>query len=528
MRRGGGKGGAGSAYELLAPTVAPGPVARAVSTGQRAASRDQGPSADLPPPGHDRRPGTPAPQQAGGNANGYDRGRRNGSGTGLLEREGPVPDAFTTPTADPVPVLPTPSAPRTARVHPPVTTRPPDVRPVPPPPAVRPVGATPTVRSTVRKHRRFAVAKVAVVTATLALVAFQIAVLRPWLSARLDPPTAPQHGGTSLPFTSASTTVQPPANPDPSAPGQPVDSGENRSDPFLYLADGRYYLYTSGEPFTNRLNVPVSTSTDFRHWSPVTNALPALPPWATAGFTWSPDVHQFGSTYVLYFTAHIDALQEECIGDATSSSPAGPFVSNEVQPLICQTALRGSIDPRVFTDSSGINWMVWKSDQNNRSTTAPVTLWSQQLTPDGLGLIGTPNDLMSPDEPWQGTILEAPDMFEVNGVYWLAYSGNWFNQPPYAIGVAWCLKPEGPCVDVTDHPVLGTNAQGQGPGEESIYQDATGGVWMLYTPVMSSQFDPPRPVYVTRIGLTNHGAYLAAGGPPAPVSPLTPSAGSDP
>ena len=67
---------------------------------------------------------------------------------------------------------------------------------------------------------------------------------------------------------------------------------------------------------------------------------------------------------------------------------------------------------------------------------------------------------MSPDEPWQGTIVEAPDMVEVNGVYWLAYAANWFNQPAYGIGVAWCAGPSGPCADVLGPPP----AQLQRPG----------------------------------------------------------------
>ena len=520
MRRGGGKGGVGSAYELLAPTVAPGPVERAVSTGGRTpATRDPGPSPDLPPPRRDRRPGTPAPHHA----NGYDPGQRSGPATGLLERPATVPDAFTT-TVDPLPTLPTPSVPRTAPVQRPDQARPATVRPATsPPPAVRPARAA----STARNHHWVRAAKVVVVTATLALVAFQIAVVRPWLSAGADPRPAPPHRATVLPFTSASTTPQPAPTTTPDAPGQLVPSGENRTDPFLLVADGRYYLYTTGPPFGGTPNVPVASTTDFVHWSTVTDALPTLPPWANSGFTWSPDVHQFGTTYVLYFTAHIDALSEECIGDATSSSPAGPFISDEVHPFICQSDLSGSIDPRVFTDSSGVNWMVWKSDQNSRPGNIPTIVWSQRLTPDGLGLIGTPNDLMSPDEPWQGTIVEAPDMVEVNGVYWLSYSGNWFNQPQYATGIAWCVGPKGPCADVTDRPLLGSNSQGQGPGEGSLFQDATG-VWLLYTPVMSTQFVPPRPIYITRIGFTNHGAYLATGGPPAALNPLALPAGSDP
>jgi len=357
-----------------------------------------------------------------------------------------------------------------------------------------------------------------VVVLTLSVVAFEVVVARPWRGTQAGAHSGGRHRST-LPFSSDPDPAQPPATADPTAPGQQVNSGEDQTDPFLLSANGRFYLYTSGKPFTDSLNVPVASSTNFQRWSTVTDALPILPSWVTPGFNWAPDVHQFGSTYVLYYTAHVEYLNEECIGAATSSSPTGPFSPFGVHPFICQSGLSGSIDPRVFTDSSGTNWMLWKSDENSRLLATPTILWSQRLTSDGLGLIGAPSYLMSPDEPWQGTIVEAPSMVEVNGVYWLTYSGNWFNPSGYGIGVAWCLGPSGPCADLSNHALIATNDQGSGPGEASFYQDSTG-VWMLYTPVMALWGGPPRPVDITRVGFTNSGAYVATGGPPSVANSL--------
>ena len=359
-------------------------------------------------------------------------------------------------------------------------------------------------------------ARVAVVVLALAAVMFGVVVVRPWLGtvaySKAHHPSTPS-------LASGPHTVQPPVTGNPTAPGQQINSGEDRSDPFLFSTNGRFYLYTSGKPFTGTLNVPVASSTDFQHWSTVTDALPILPAWVSPGFNWSPDVHRFGSAYVLYYTARVILLNEECIGAAISSSPTGPFFPVGVHPFICQSGLSGSIDPRVFTDRSGTNWIQWKSDDNSRPNATSTILWSQKLTSNGLGLIGTPSLLMSPDEGWQATIIEAPSMVEVNGVYWLSYAGNWFNQFDYGIGVAWCLGPAGPCADVTSQPFISTNQQGPGPGEASFYQDSKG-VWMLYTPIMSLPGDPPRPVDITRVGFTNHGAYLAAGGPPSASNAL--------
>jgi beta-xylosidase len=185
-------------------------------------------------------------------------------------------------------------------------------------------------------------------------------------------------------------------------------------------------------------------------------------------------------------------------------------------PFICQLDQGGSIDPRVFVDADGTPWMVWKSDQNIGGATTPTKMWSQRLSDDGTALMGSPNFLLSPDEPWQGTIVEAPDMVEVDGAYWVFYSANWFNQPEYAVGAARCEGPAGPCRDISPGPLLASNLQGQGPGEASVFHDAAG-YWMLYSPWRSRAplpDDPPRPVYITRIGIGPAGPYLASGPPP--------------
>ena len=316
---------------------------------------------------------------------------------------------------------------------------------------------------------------------------------------------------------------RPPPDRHPSSPGVVVPSGENESDPYLAVFDGRYFLYTSGVPGLPTVNVPVASADGFGSWSPVVDALPRLPRWAVPGYTWAPTVNRFGAHYVLYFTAMEVGTQPamECIGDAVGPAPEGPFAARP-QPFICQHALGGSIDPRVFTDAHGRTWMQWKSDQNIDGSARPTEMWSQPLTGDGLALTGRRSVLLAPDEPWQGTIVEAPDMVEVDGHYWVFYSGNWFNQPAYAIGAAPCRGPQGPCADTSVLPLMGSNAQGAGPGEESVFADRSG-IWLLYSPwraVVAPPVYPPRPVDITRLGFTPAGPYLAAGGPPPLLDPF--------
>ena len=109
-----------------------------------------------------------------------------------------------------------------------------------------------------------------------------------------------------------------------------------------------------------------------------------------------------------------------------------------------------------------------------------------------------------------GTIVEAPDMVEAWGTYWLFFSGNWYWSTMYGIGVAACQSPFGPCTDVSPKPFVGTNRQGAGPGEESIFQDGSA-VYLLYNPFRANDPGPdiPRPAVMTRLGFTPFGPYLA-------------------
>ena len=303
---------------------------------------------------------------------------------------------------------------------------------------------------------------------------------------------------------------EPPTLSDPAQPGFTINTGADQPDPFVIQEDGRYYLFTSQDRVPT--NVPVRSGTVVGRWGAPSDALPDPPAWAEPGVMWAPDVAQFGNHYMLYFSSMLRNVSPGtmCIGDAISSAVAGPYIASPV-PFICQQALGGSIDPRVFVDATGQPYMVWKSEQNARSYTVDTLIWSQPLSVDGVHLVGQPTMIFGPDAPWQGHIVEAPQLVLVRGTYYLFYSGGWFNQPGYAVGVARCAGPLGPCTDVSPSPLLASNAQGEGPGEESIFTNSAG-VWLVYTPFRSTLPlpGPPRPVAIAHLGFGSAGPYLAA------------------
>ena len=307
----------------------------------------------------------------------------------------------------------------------------------------------------------------------------------------------------------------PPPTPTPFAPARYILTGPDVTDPYMIQWHGTYYIYTSEG--TSVFNVPVRTGPKPGSWGPPSDALPRLPSWVEGGLTWAPDVHHVAGGWALYFSALLRGSHPmiHCIGAAYGSSPVGPFVASE-QPFVCQTDHRGSIDPRVFADGSDLV-LLWKSDDNaNPYAAGPdqngnTGIYSQGLSADGRELIGQPVKILGPGQPWEGTIVEAPDMVEAWGTYWLFFSANWYYSASYGIGVAACETPYGPCSDVSPKPFIGSNRQGLGPGEESVFEKGSN-VYLVYNPFRADDPGPviPRPAVMARVGFTPEGPYLAA------------------
>src|SRR5208282_1057988 len=120
-------------------------------------------------------------------------------------------------------------------------------------------------------------------------------------------------------------------------------------------------------------------------------------------------------------------------GTATAASPTGPFTPS-ASPVICQQW--GSIDPRTFEGADGRVWLIWKSDTNaDQTQTIPTTIWSQQLAPDGLTLLGTPTQIAVATQPWENALIESPDMVRDGSHYYLFFSGNQSVTPFNGVGV---------------------------------------------------------------------------------------------
>jgi len=233
--------------------------------------------------------------------------------------------------------------------------------------------------------------------------------------------------------------------------------------------------------------VPTARSSDLTTWQEGGDALPQLPAWAAAdpknSLSWAPAAVESGHGYVLYVTLPEAHSGQQCIAVARAATPEGPYTGVGDGPLLCQHDLGGSIDPAVVRDRAGRLHLLWKNDGN--SVGAPSSLWEQQLTADGLGMAGTAHRLLDANLAWQGGIVEEPAMIPATGGgWWLFYSGNFFDRPEYATGLAWCPVMQGPCRDAGDGPFLATPALQQekqfAPGGLETFRDGAGTLWAVF------------------------------------------------
>lgn len=247
----------------------------------------------------------------------------------------------------------------------------------------------------------------------------------------------------------------------------------NFPDPQI-LPDGAGFvaIATNG----NGMNVQTLTSDDLRTWTQGSDAMPELASWTTPGKVWAPEAAKFGERWVMYYTTRAPNPEIQCIGVAVASQPRGPYRDTTSAPLVCEEDHGGSIDASPFIASDGRAFLYWKNDGNAVGMDTWISV--QELASDGLSLLGESQRLLKQDQPWEGQLVEAPFMWERDGVFHLFYSANDYGSDRYAVGHATASSPTGPFTKDPE-PVLTSSAVAAGPGHCALFENA-GRVLMVY------------------------------------------------
>ncbi len=249
-------------------------------------------------------------------------------------------------------------------------------------------------------------------------------------------------------------------------------------DPDVLDVSRTYFAYGTNSAGGN---VQIIESNDLSHWKTVGDALPKPPAWTSTGSIWAPAVLRHRRRFLLYYaTVGGPGLgAKQCISVATARHPGGPFVDSSRAPLVCQATLGGSIDPAPYTDGSGKPYLAWKS---NGAGGLPATIWAEALSPSAMTMAphSSPTPLLRPSQPWEASVVEGPFMWSSSGSYYLFYSGNNWNSASYAIGVAVCRGPLGPCAKPLGGPFYASTSSLAGPGGASLFRDPRGNPWIAF------------------------------------------------
>ncbi|MFI0410750.1 family 43 glycosylhydrolase [Actinomadura sp. 3N508] len=305
----------------------------------------------------------------------------------------------------------------------------------------------------------------------------------------------PEGQGPPLPSPAGSPV---PIDPPGYSPVQPVIR-TSFADPTVLKVAGGYVAYGTNN---STATMPVATATSpTGPWKVLPgDGLARLPAWAMEGRTWAPEVVPPGGgsgSYVLYFSARRKGGDEQCIGVATASSPAGPFIPREGAPLVCPLNLGGAIDPASYIETDGTRYLLYKSDDRR---TAAIHL--VRLSPDGLTLAGPPKQIMArrADEP---VLVEAPDLVRRGGRYVLFYASGWYFKPNYQTRYAVASSIEGPYLKAAS-PLQSTGGYGgriAGPGSADVLADDSGD-YLVFHGILGYHGGTTvtRGMYVTRLG----------------------------
>ena len=254
-------------------------------------------------------------------------------------------------------------------------------------------------------------------------------------------------------------------------------------DAFVLPHGSEFIAYATN----NGPNVPIATSRDLVHWSFAADPASgkrrdALPSWDPGPKPASPGRPKYSSsgTGTCFITPRATGGRTCSASGSPKRSTRSAHSSNyRSEPIVCQTALGGSIDADPFRDADGKLFLYFKNDGNRVGQ--HTAIWGQPLAPDGLSVAGPAVELIHDDKSWEQRLVEAPTMVLSPAGSQLLFSAAFFGWnedqrlSPYGMGYATCSGPLGPCRKSPDNPILHSFSEREagclsGPGHQSIFK----------------------------------------------------------
>ncbi len=251
------------------------------------------------------------------------------------------------------------------------------------------------------------------------------------------------------------------------------------ADPTIYAEDGLYYL--SGTKNSSTAGFALLVSDDLKNWSVAKGTMAGgnvlskdYNVYGTSGF-WAPQFYKIGDVYYISYTA------SEQVAVAKSDKITGPFTQTLIEPV---DASARNIDPFVFKDDDG-KYYLYHVRFNNGNY-----IWVAEFDPVTNKIkSGTLRQCLSktqtwensPDDEYDGNIMEGPTVIKRNDIYYLFYSANHFKSIDYAVGYATAKSPLGPWTKYPNNPIISRNIVGEnGSGHGDLFFDNEGKARYVY------------------------------------------------
>ncbi len=220
---------------------------------------------------------------------------------------------------------------------------------------------------------------------------------------------------------------------------------------------------------------PILHSKDLVNWELKGHIFNEKPAWSSANF-WAPEFEFYKGKFYVYYVARNKTDNRLHIAVATAENPLGPWTDHG--PMIGQP--EGSIDAIIETDENGQRYMLWKNDGNSRGE--PTFIFAQKLSDDGLKLLGEMKPLIRNDQPWEGNLIEGPDVIKHGDYFYMFYAGAGCcgKNCSYGTGVARSKSLHGPYEKYSKNPILTHSETWRCPGHGTIVSTPDGRDFFLY------------------------------------------------
>ena len=245
------------------------------------------------------------------------------------------------------------------------------------------------------------------------------------------------------------------------------------ADPTIFSHDGLYLL--AGTDDVNN-GFTLYTSSDLVHWTgnggkaKGKRLLYKDDSYGTGSF-WAPQLFCIGDSFGLAYAAN------EHVAIAFSKDIAGPYRQTKQCAVYEDTK---TIDPFVFVDDDSTAYLF------HVRLTGENAIWVSYLNDDMQTIRSSGSrKCVSAVSSWENTtggyaVCEGPTVIKDDGMYYMLYSCNDYQNIEYAVGYAYAKSPLGPWTKASG-PILSRHHIGiNGTGHGDLFQDAEGQWWYVF------------------------------------------------